>query len=983
MFGQLLLAGSALCAIGSAVVVLGPAGENSATRVASLLLAAALCLAAAAAIYVLRERQVRDRAAAGRTWLAVAVGVGAFFGLPATAFAIGLPEHVGSWLGTLGLILCVASVIAAAAAFPSRGDAPAADRGVVWIDTSVGVAATVLLAYTLAEPILAADLPVRLWVRPLVDGIAILAVVFLCAKCRQPVGLTAAQLALLLVAIYVYVAADVTALLWPGDWSALPSQLLLAAGAIFAAALVFHVVSRPAISLRTPVDEGRRRALAAGAPLVPVVVAVVVAMYRSGQNRDAGMLAAATAVTTALLGVLAFWRLTLQDTRAEELEQTRSGFEATTDRAWFRTLVSQASDVVTVTDLAGRIVYQTPSVTRVLGYDPDLSCRRPFAEFIAGGDVELLSAAMASAARNPNQPRSVELTMCHRDGSWRDTETKVTVLPGDGGMHGFVLTTRDISDRRRISETLERRAEVDDLTGLPNRSSLRRDASAALNGVAAAHVAVLALDLDGFRALNDTLGHQLGDEILMQVAAALRRCVRPWDIVARIGGDEFAVLIVGPNAEQSVVRVQERLRRALAAAVVGDGREVRLAHSAGYALNDSGIETADELLRNADLALARARTAHRVDLLRFEAPMHEALMVRVQAEQELRAALSAQQLELAYQPLVELFGGSIVGVEALVRWRHPTRGLVAAAEFVPLAEEMGIVHELGVWALRKACRDLAAIRREVLGSRAFKMSVNVSGHQVEQDLVHEVVSATADAGVLATDLVLEVTESVLARRPEEASGVLQGLRSLGCQIALDDFGTGYSSLSYLAQFPVDILKIDRSFVADVGSNSQRLALTRTIVGLAQALHLATVAEGVETSEQADLLRGMGCQAAQGYMFSRPVPLSALLDLLAAQADLVGIEAHGSGLPPRSDAVIVDPAATGASGRPTAGRGTARAAARSGGRHAARGGTVSPLDNDPKVDRVVVITDAAVPAPGDRAGSASTRGARVDAKRPAG
>lgn len=892
-----LLVAAALLATGSAVVVLGHMSQGTSVRLSSLLLGIALLFAAAAIVVVIQDRKQRDRPGTNRTWQIVAIGAGAFFGMPALALATGVPAELASWSATIGLAMCAFGVIIAARSFPTGSEAMRWTRGVVWIDTLVGAAGTLLLAYTLAGPVVAADLSLQLRVRPVFDAVAVLAVVFLCAKSRQPSGFASKQLALLVSAVYLYVATDVAAVLWPGSWSSMPPQLLLAAGAIFAATLVVLAVSQPAVSLRTSADERKRRAVAAGAPLVPIVGAVVVAMYRSGQDRGSGTLAAATLITTVVLAGLGLWRLVIQDGHVDELEQTRSGFEVTTDRAWFRTLVGQASDVVTVTDLAGRIVYQTPSVTRVLGYDPELSCRRPFAEFIAAGDVELLSSAMASAARNPNQPRSIELTMCHRDGSWRDTETKVTVLPGDGGLHGFVLTTRDISDRRRINETLERRAETDDLTGLPNRSALRRHVSAALKGDSSAHVAVLALDLDGFRALNDTLGHQLGDEILCQVAAALRRCVRPWDVVARIGGDEFAVLIVGTNAEQSVVRVQERLRRALAAVVVGNGDEIRLTHSAGYALNDSGVETADELLRNADLALARARTAHRVDLLRFEAPMHEALLLRVQAEQELRAALSAQQLELAYQPIIGLSSGAVIGAEALVRWRHPQRGLVAAAEFVPLAEEMGIVHELGVWALRQACRDLGTIQRELLGSGPFKMSVNVSGHQIEQDLVDEVASAASDAGICATDLVLEVTESVLARRPEEVADVLHGLRSLGCQIALDDFGTGYSSLSYLAQFPVDILKIDRSFVADVGSNSQRLALTRTIVGLAQALHLATVAEGVETAEQADLLRGMGCESAQGYLFSRPVQLSVLLAFLSVRADAAAAEVAAIALAP--------------------------------------------------------------------------------------
>lgn len=398
-------------------------------------------------------------------------------------------------------------------------------------------------------------------------------------------------------------------------------------------------------------------------------------------------------------------------------------------------------------------------------------------------------------------------------------------------------------------------------------------------------VAVLALDLDGFAALNETLGPDFGDEILRHVAAALRRCVRPWDTVARIGGDEFAVLVAGDDAERSVNRLHERLRRALGAVVISTGQEVRLGVSAGYAVAD-GHDPAGDVLRNAELALARARTAHRIDVLRYEAPMRAALLSRVQAEQELRAALAGHQLELVYQPVVSLEDGQTVGAEALVRWRHPERGLVVASEFVPLAEQMRIVHELGVWALRQACRDLRQIKDLVRDLGSFEMSINVSGHQIGAELVTDVAAAAADAGVSPGELVLEVTESVLALRQEEATDVLGRLRALGCRVALDDFGTGYSSLSYLARFPVDIIKIDRSFVGGVQSDPQQLALTRTIVALGQALHLRIIAEGVETDEQAALLRGLGCTWAQGFLLARPMPLEGLLEHLRSSAELI-------------------------------------------------------------------------------------------------
>lgn len=904
---RLLLALASICVLGGAVFATTSGDGGSGWFVPRVAVPLGLIIACVAASRAIMDRRSRDRATARTAWLFLAGGVVIALIAPATALALGLSDSAGASLATAGQLLCVVAVGIFAWLFTDLRRHTGLRGEFVWAEVLVGAAGLSLLTLTLADSVVAAGVAPQVRIRPVLDLIAVLVVIFLCVRCRGLRGLGGVQLLLFLTATYLYVTVDVASVVWPTEWWGVPVQAVLASALVTAVWLVVAAVDRPAFEPETRAGEARRRAMAGGGIAVPIVAAILIVVW--GGSRDGGgLLGIMTVLTTVLLGALAYWRLVVVDDGVGTAV-AGTGFEASTDRAWFRTLLGHASDVVSVTDLEGRIVYQTPSVSRVLGYQPGSWRDRKITELVDPDDAELLSVAMAFAARNPGESRVTNLMVRCSDDSWRDTETRVSALPTDEGLQGFVFTTRDVSDRRRMSETLVRQAETDELTGLPNRSALRRNASGSLRGLARAHVAVLALDLDGFGALNDTLGHEIGDEILRQVAGALRRCVRPWDVVARIGGDEFAVLIVGANAERSVNRVQDRLRRSLAAVVVGDGREVRLALSAGYAVNDSGRESADELLRNADLALARARTAHRVDLLRFEAPMHEALILRVQAEQELRAAIEARQLELAYQPVVALADGGIVGAEALVRWRHPERGLVAARDFVPLAEEMGLVHELGAWALRQACRDLATLRRTLPGFAAFKMSVNVSAHQVEHELVRQVASAVGDAGVIPSDLILEITESALAKRPDEASDVLARLRALGCQVALDDFGTGYSSLSYLAQFPVDILKIDRTFVGDVAENPQCLALTRTIVALGQALHLATVAEGVETVEQADLLRGMGCEHAQGYVFSHAVPLASLMAALAAQSEAEAVLEEASVPSPadaREEAVLPAP-----------------------------------------------------------------------------
>ncbi|MDP3972516.1 MAG: EAL domain-containing protein [Candidatus Nanopelagicales bacterium] len=558
------------------------------------------------------------------------------------------------------------------------------------------------------------------------------------------------------------------------------------------------------------------------------------------------------------------------------------------------------SEIVTVADGSGRISYQSPSAARLLGHVPGFWFGRNLSEFVHIDDDEKLREILAEVATGqPLRGKTAGLTLRRGDGSGLSTETILTPLYEDGRLVGVVLASRDLSVIRPLARVRAESGNIDELTGLPDRAALQAHLTEALQSTQCGQVAVAEIDLDGFAALNETLGREFGDEILRQVARALRRCVRPWDIVARVGGDEFSVLVAGTHAERSVTRVHDRLRRALDSVVIGDGREVRLGFSAGYAVNDAGTESAEELMRNTELALARARTAHRIDILRFEAPMRVALQSRVRAEQELRAALAGRQLELAFQPMVSLADGRIHGAEALVRWRHPERGLISAGEFIPLAEQMRVVHELGLWALRRACRELRDLRSVVPELGPFALSVNVSAHQLGPELVRQVASASADAGVAATDLVLEVTESVLAGRPDEAAETLSSLRALGCRVALDDFGTGYSSLAYLARFPVDIIKIDRSFVAGMCDDPQQLALTRTIVALGNALRLRTVAEGVETDEQAELLRALGCERAQGYWFGRPVPMAELIESIKIGRLGTAVAA------PRSSVEVVD------------------------------------------------------------------------------
>ncbi|MGH8890033.1 MAG: putative bifunctional diguanylate cyclase/phosphodiesterase, partial [Acidothermaceae bacterium] len=433
----------------------------------------------------------------------------------------------------------------------------------------------------------------------------------------------------------------------------------------------------------------------------------------------------------------------------------------------------------------------------------------------------------------------------------------------------------------------------DTLTDLPNRALFLERGRAALHGCdASGQVAVLFLDLDGFKAVNDAQGHLVGDNLLTLVADRLRHCVGPGDTVARLGGDEFAILIVGPDAERVARQVADRVRQVLAQPFVLDGREVTLAASTGIAVTDGGTETADQILRNADLAMYRAKVSHDGSFVRFESEMHDALLLRVQAESDLRQALARGQLALHYQPTVNLHTGQVVGVEALIRWYHPTRGLVQPMDFIGLAEETGLVESIGEWAIRECCRQGARWQSYAATGGIFHVAVNVSSRQLTPHLPEIVHEALTESGMPAGALVIEMTESVLIERTEEAIEVLRQLKALGTRIAIDDFGTGYSSLSYLTRFPVDILKIDKSFVeqlthrvdglggVDGSDSSDSAELARTIVHLGRSLRLGTVAEGIETREQYSALVSMACDYGQGFLFSRPLPAEGIDTLFA-------------------------------------------------------------------------------------------------------
>jgi diguanylate cyclase (GGDEF)-like protein len=441
---------------------------------------------------------------------------------------------------------------------------------------------------------------------------------------------------------------------------------------------------------------------------------------------------------------------------------------------------------------------------------------------------------------------------------------------------GWVATYEDITERRQSQERLSHMARHDALTGLPNRVLFREHMQRVLPRVRRGDsLAVLCLDLDGFKWVNDTLGHPAGDELLRQVARRLRDSARETDLIARLGGDEFAIIQIGAKQPADVEALAERLMAVVRAPFDIQGQRVEIATSVGAVLADPTSSSSDELLRNADIALYRAKAEGRGICRFFEPGMDADLLKRRQLEADLRRAIAEEQFEVFYQPLVEARRQVLVGFEALLRWRHPVRGLVSPADFIPVAEETGLIKAMGDWVLFRACTDAMAWPDHL------KIAVNLSPVQfIKGRLAEEVERSLTLSGLAPHRLELEITESVLLQDNEATLGILHRLRDLGVRISMDDFGTGYSSLSYLRRFPFDKIKIDKSFVQNLQQGQGSIEIIRAVVGLGKALGMDVLAEGVETLQQLSILKGEGCDELQGYLFSKPRQVSDVPGIIA-------------------------------------------------------------------------------------------------------
>ena len=574
--------------------------------------------------------------------------------------------------------------------------------------------------------------------------------------------------------------------------------------------------------------------------------------------------------------------LTTQVSLAVEGASLTADLHRRQSEARFRSLVAHSSDLITVLDAEGIVTYQSPSIERVLGYPADEVEGKRFDRLLSEHDRPLLAQLISLDGHGARDAHTVECSVSHRDGTTLTFQIQHTDLLHDEHVRGIVLNSRDISERKAFEEQLAHQAFHDPVTKLANRALFSDRVEHALMraGRSVPQIAVMFIDLDDFKTVNDSLGHAAGDEVLQEVGRRLKIAVRPTDTVARFGGDEFAVLLDDIGGSEDAADAAARILRALDLPVEIDGKHVFPRASVGICLVGEELETpeAEDLLRNADVAMYMAKRDSKGSYRVFEPTMHERVVERLELRSDLQHALTQDQLELHYQPVVRLASRDILGVEALVRWNHPTRGTIPPIQFIPVAEETGLIVPMGRWILETACREGVRLQELFPRPEPLTMSVNLSVRQLQSEtLVGDVRKALAITGLPASSLVLEITESLMLSDTDFAMQQLHELKSLGIRLAMDDFGTGYSSLSYLSRFPVDILKMDRSFVGSADNE----ALTSAIIALGTSLSLEVVAEGIELPEQATSLEELGCELGQGFLFAKPMNSLALAEFLGA------------------------------------------------------------------------------------------------------
>ena len=544
--------------------------------------------------------------------------------------------------------------------------------------------------------------------------------------------------------------------------------------------------------------------------------------------------------------------------------------------ARYRLMAENATDVIARTSSRGVILYASEASRRLLGFEPSELVGRSFYDFVFEADREEIR--HLSKLIHESGPTTFAYRVEKKDGSlvWFETTSRSVRHGVTDPIREVVSVSRDVTERRNVEEQIEYQAYHDALTGLPNRRLFRDRLTIALAHARRMNhpLAVMFLDLDRFKVVNDTLGHSVGDKLLKSVAMRLQSSLREEDSIARMGGDEFTVLLADLQTIDHAAKIAQKVLDTVAQTVSIDGTELFLTTSVGIAVFPSDGDNAEALLANADHAMYRAKEAGRNSYQMFTPAMNSRALERLSLENDLRHALERGELVLHYQPQINIATGRVTGVEALLRWNRPGFGLVAPKDFIPIAEETRLIVPIGEWVLREACRQARAWQSP--GSPGFRMAVNLSPRQFQHsDLPQVIASALEYSGLPPGDLELEITESLAMQNTARTIATLQKLRDMGVQIAIDDFGTGHSSLNYLRSFPIDSVKIDQEFVQEIEGSAADRAIIAAVIGMARGLSLRVIAEGVETEQQLDFLREQGCEEVQGFLFGEPVPATAV------------------------------------------------------------------------------------------------------------
>ncbi|HEX8149016.1 MAG TPA: EAL domain-containing protein [Pyrinomonadaceae bacterium] len=541
----------------------------------------------------------------------------------------------------------------------------------------------------------------------------------------------------------------------------------------------------------------------------------------------------------------------------------------------FRSAFDYAAIGMALVSTEGRWLQVNRSLCHILGYTEEELLLTDFLSVTHPDDLPTALSNIGQLLKGKVAASQMEKRYIHKSGHevWVHWSVSLVRDQYSKSVH-LIFQIQDITDRKLAEQQLHHDAFHDALTGLPNRALFMDHLKLAIarsRRNAQTKFAVLYLDLDRFKVINDSLGHTIGDQLLVGIADRLKKNLRPGDTVARLGGDEFTVLIEDIADETESIQVAERIQKELSVPFTLSGREVFTTVSMGIAPSATGYERAEDILRDADTAMYRAKSAGKARYEIFDKAMHARAINLLQMETDMRRALEREEFVLHYQPIVALENFRLRGFEALVRWQHPERGFISPMDFIPVAEETGMIVPLGEWVMREACRQMNGWQKMFPLDHPLFITVNLSSKQFSQtQLISTFAMILQETGVKPQSVKLEITESVVMENIDTATDMLRQLRSLGVKLAIDDFGTGYSSLSYLHRFPIDTLKIDRSFVTRMSENNENTEIVRTIVVLAQNLGMDVVAEGVETNEQLVLLQKLGCENGQGYFFSKPV-----------------------------------------------------------------------------------------------------------------